>query len=288
MIMGQNRDAVIENIRRAAASGDFYAKVETTDPVLTPQESRSLARTRIAERRTHRYKTKAFVARSVANFASTLLNKDTRVVMDGDFALPDGGMLITSNHFSPVENTVIRNFVRGLGYKRLNVVCQVTNLAMTGSIGFLMNYADTVPLLPEPHYMAKEFTDVLARLMKKGEAVLIYPEQEMWFNYRKPRPPKRGAYYFAAKLNAPILSCFVEIVDREEMDTPQFHKVSYILHILGVLYPDPALSIKENSYVLCDRDHAMKTAAYERIYGKPLTYDFEPPDIAGWVGEGHA
>lgn len=287
MIIGANPDAVIENIRKAASSGDFYAKVETGDPVLSPQESKSIAQTHIAERGTRRYKTKAFVARKVANFATTLLNKDTQVVVDGDFAFPGGGVLITSNHFSPVENTVIRHFARELGYKRLNAVCQVTNLAMTGSIGFLMNYADTIPLLQEPHYMAREFTDVLDGLLKKGEAVLIYPEQEMWLNYRKPRPPKRGAYYFAAKLNAPIISCFVEMVDQEEMDTPEFRKVSYILHILGVLYPNPALSVKENSRILCEQDYALKTAAYEKAYGKRLTYDFESSDIAGWVGEGH-
>ena len=207
--------------------------------------------------------------------------------MDTDKPLPNGGMLITSNHFSPIENTIVRHFVCKQGYRRLNVVCQVTNLAMTGPIGFLMNYADTIPLLQEPHYMNREFLDILKALTDKGEAVLIYPEQEMWLNYRKPRPPKRGAYYFAAKLQIPVVCCFVEMVDEPEMDTEEFRKVKFILHILDVLYPNPAKSVKDNSTAMCQRDYALKKAAYEKAYGKPLDYTFDPTDIAGWVGDCH-
>ena len=37
--------------------------------------------------------------------------------------------------------------------------------------------------------------------LKNGDIVLIYPEEEMWFNYRLPRPCKRGAYQFAHELD---------------------------------------------------------------------------------------
>ena len=106
----------------------------------------------------------------------------------------------------------------------------------------------------------------------------------MWFNYRKPRPFKKGAYYFCAKLGKPIISCFVEMIDCKEKDTPEFYKVKFRLHILGTLYPDPQKSVKENSKELCEKDFFLKKAAYERIYGKPLDYDFEITDIAGWTG----
>lgn len=75
----------------------------------------------------------------------------------------------------------------------------------------------------------------------------------MWFYYRKPRPPKNGAYFFAAKLNVPILSCFTEITDLAEDDTPEFKKVRYTLHVLGVLYPNPEKSVKENTEQLVER-----------------------------------
>ena len=154
---------------------------------------------------------------------------------------------------------------------------------MKGVIGFLMNYADTIPISTEPRYLIKDFPSILKeRLVDKRHAVLLYPEQEMWFNYRKPRPPKNGAYFYAAKLNVPIISCFVEMVDLPEDDTEEFKKVKYILHILDVLYPDPDKSVKENTEALGEADYMLKKNCYETVYGKELTYTFDSSDIAGW------
>ena len=107
----------------------------------------------------------------------------------------------------------------------------------------------------------------------------------MWFNYRKPRPAKRGTYYFAARLNVPVISCFIEMQDLPEMDNEEFHKVKFIVHVLDVLYPDPEKTDRENSIEMCEKDYALKRAAYEKAYGKPLDYTFESVDIAGWTGE---
>ena len=154
---------------------------------------------------------------------------------------------------------------------------------MKGPLGFLLNYADTIPLWEEPHYLNRDFLKVLDALLKKDEAILIYPEQEMWFNYRKPRPLKRGAYFFAAKLNAPVISCFVQMEDLLQNDTKEFRKVRYTLHILDALYPDPKKSVRQNSIEMCQKDWELKKAAYEAAYNKPLSYDFTAHDIAGWI-----
>lgn len=285
MIIGKNRAAVIENIKNAARQQDFYRKVEVDDPVLTAAQARKITDNYIASRKKTGYKLKCFFARKIANVGSGILNKDTEIT--GEENLPESlsGTLITSNHFGPLENTVIRRFVRLHGQKKLNVVSQVTNFAMSGIIGFLMKYGDTIPLSEDFRYLTRDFIDVLQDLMKKGQTVLIYPEQEMWFNYRKPRPLKRGAYHFASKLNVPIVSCFVEIIDLKEKETDEFYKTKYKLHILKTLYPDPQKTVKQNSEELCAIDYQLKKAAYERVYGKPLTYDFEQSDIAGWVGD---
>lgn len=107
----------------------------------------------------------------------------------------------------------------------------------------------------------------------------------MWLNYRKPRPPKRGAYLYAAKFNVPIISCFVEMVDTDKDDTKEFKKVKYVLHILDPIYPDPEKNERDNSFDMMRRDYMQKKEAYEKAYGKPLEYAFEPSDIAGWKGE---
>ncbi len=285
MIIGSNRKAVIENIKNAAERGEFYNKVEINDPVLTPAESKEITNTYVENRKQFSFKAASAVAILLARCATKLLNKDTKIVGLEKVPKKLDGVLITSNHFSPLENTVIRHLLHKMGRKDLGIISQTTNFAMTGIIGFLMRYANTIPLSMDPHYLARDFLSILQeKLIDKKQAILLYPEQEMWFNYRKPRPPKSGAYFYAAKLGVPILSCFVEIVDTDKDDTEDFKKVRHVLHVLGVLYPDKEKSVRENTEFLSATDYAMKCACYETVYKKKLTYDFETGDIAGWKG----
>ena len=283
MIIGKNRKQVIENIKIAAEKEDFYAKVEIDDPILTPEEGKKITDDFILKRRKLFTRLKTFFARKFANVATRILNRDTEIIGEEKFRALSGGAIITSNHFSPIENTVIRKLVLNNGHKKLNIVAQLTNFAMNGIMGFLMNYADTIPLAEDFRYLNRDFLDIIGEKTSKGETVLIYPEQEMWFNYRKPRPPKRGPYYFAAKLGVPVVCCFVEMREKEEKDTEEFCKVQYILHILDVLYPDPGKTPKENSLIMAKRDYELKSAAYELAYGKKLSYEFSKDDIAGSI-----
>lgn len=283
MIIGDNRKAVIENIKLCAESGEFHNKVELNDPVLTAEQSKKITENYIENRKQPAFRAKTALGVTLAKSAAKIVNKNT--VITGLEKIPEnlGGCLITSNHFSPLENTVIRYLTNTLGRKRLGIISQTSNFAMTGIVGFLMNYADTIPISYEPHYLAKDFPAILKeRLIDKKDAVLLYPEQEMWFNYRKPRPPKNGAYFYAAKLNVPIVSCFVEIIDLNKDDNSEFKKVKYVLHILDVLYPDKNKTVRENTDYLALTDYSLKKACYERVYGKKLTYRFEDGDIAGW------
>lgn len=63
---------------------------------------------------------------------------------------------------------------------------------------------------------------------------------------------KRGVL-FCRQTKGPILSCFTEITDLAEDDTPEFKKVRYTLHVLGALYPNPEKSVKENTEQLVER-----------------------------------
>ena len=283
MIIGDNRKAVIKNIKKFAESGQFHNKVELNDPVLTLEQNRKITDNYLENRKHVTFKIKTAVGIALAKTATKLINKNTEI--EGLEKIPKdlGGVLITSNHFSPLENTVIRHLTNTLGRRNLGIISQTSNFAMTGIIGFLMNYADTIPISTDPRYLARDFLSVLKeRLVDKKHAILLYPEQEMWFNYRKPRPPKNGAYFYAAKLNVPIISCFVEMVDMNEDDTAEFKKVKYILHILDVLYPDQNKTVKENTETLGEMDYSLKKSCYEKVYGKELTYKFDSFDIACW------
>ena len=283
MIIGENRRSVIENIKNFAETGQFHNKVELNDPELTAAQSRQITDAYLENRKRLSFKIKTALGVALAQAATKAINKNTQIKGLEKIPKDLGGVLITSNHFSPLENTVIRHLTNTLGRKKLGIISQTSNFAMTGMVGFLMNYADTIPISTDPRYLAKDFLSLLKeRLVDKKQAILLYPEQEMWFHYRKPRPPKNGAYFYAAKLNVPILSCFVEIVDLDEDDTAEFKKVKYILHILDVLYPDGNKTAQENTEMLSARDYALKKACYESVYGKELTYAFHPSDIAGW------
>lgn len=264
-------ETVINNIKAAIQKGDLNAKVQPDDPVLKREEKDSIVYGYINKKKTLSYKIKNFFARMTANIITYYVTKTTEIVGLEKLENFKGGAIITSNHFSPTENTAVRLFAKKMGKKRINIVCEETNLAMKGFFGFLMNYADTIPITDNLHYMQKEFTSILSTLLQNDEYVLIYPEREMWLNYRKPRPHYEGAYYFSSKLNVPVISLFIEITDANK----------YILHILDVIYPDKEKSVSVNCREMTKKDYNLKVSAYERIYNKKLDYTFTPEDIGG-------
>lgn len=285
MILGNDRAEVIRNIQSCTQEGHFHNKVELHDPVLTLQQERAITESFMENRNRIPFRLRSAVAMGMTQLATACWNRDTEI--HGLSRIPQdiGGVIITSNHFSPTENTIIRHLANQMGHKKLSVICQTSNFAMDGMIGFLMNYANTVPISTDPRYLARDFLSVMKeKLIVRQEAVLLYPEQEMWFRYRKPRPPKNGAYFFAAKLNVPIVSCFVEMVELPEAETEEFNRLHYVLHVLGILYPDPERSCRENTEALSQQDMALKKECYERVYDKTLSYTFENADIAGWKG----
>jgi len=283
MIIGDKRDQVIDNIRQAAENKTFHVKVEVDDPVLTPEQQEKMLDQYLRKRKRLMFRLRSWSARKMADCAALMINRSTRIMGLENVAAVKGGAIITSNHFSPVDNTVVRTFSRKKHKKKLYIVSQATNLMMPGILGFFMNYADTIPLYMEPHYMRKSFEPMLRLALQKGNYVLIYPEQEMWFHYRKPRPLKNGAYHYAAKIGVPVLPCFVEITDLPKEDEKGFRKVRYTLHVLKPIYPDPQKTVKENRVEMCRQDYLQKKAAYEAVYHKTLDYHFNPEDIAGWI-----
>ena len=233
-------------------------------------------------RHTPKYLFNRRMARYMANMASRYVNISTHIEGIEKVKHLKTGAIVTSNHFSPVENAIVRYMILKAGKNHLNIVSQETNLAMEGILGYLMNYADIIPISNNRNYMTKFFEPQLKEMTENKEFVLIYPEQEMWFNYRKPRPPKRGPFYYASKLNIPVVNCFVEMIDTKKKLSDEFVDVKYRISVLDVMHPDPEKTIRENSIYMRDRDYALKKEAYEKAYGKELTYDFDVSDIAGW------
>jgi 1-acyl-sn-glycerol-3-phosphate acyltransferase len=277
------REQVIHNIKRAVLEGRFNDKVEVNDPVLDEAQIRTLLYRFLKHRQSPVYGVRNFIARRIADIFTFRMSRDIRI--EGLENLKDvrqGAAIITSNHFSPFENCIIRHLLSTEHKGQLAAVSQDTNFAMKGFKGFLLKYIDAVPLSRNKEYMATFFYEQLKELTDKNRWILMYPEQEMWFNYRKPRPCKRGAYFYAHKLQVPVISCFVEILEKPEVDESGFNGLQYVLHVLNPILPDATLNCKEDSLRMADIDYRQKTEAYEKAYGKSLDYAFTQWDIAGW------
>ena len=285
MIIGGSKKEVVANIKNAADNGRFNDKVEIGDPELDSTRRKKLLSKYVKQRNEIPYHYRNWLARRIVDFITFGVNANTKVVGAEKIKHIKSGAIITSNHFNPVDTTIIRYGIKKARRYRMFIVSQDTNFAMKGFLGFLMRYADEIPVSKDKDYMERHFYRTLNNLLvNKKEYILIYPEQEMWFNYRKPRPPKRGAYFYAAKFNVPIISCFVEMKDMDKDDTEEFKRVKYVLHILDPIYPDPEKNERDNSFDMMKKDYEQKKAAYEQIYKRPLDYAFSDSDIAGWKG----
>lgn len=266
-----NTEQRIENIKEAVDRSEFDVSVEPGDPVLSAEERKKITEEHFAKRGSFSHKAKTFFAERAADIITFFTQKNTEIINDC-FGLPKGA-IITINHFSPLDSTVVRKYLRKNGGDRLNIVARDKNFAMKGYIGFLMRYTRTIPLPEEPRQLASLFTPEVERVLKDGEYLLIYPEAEMWQNYRKPRPLKIGAYHYAARFCAPVIPMFCEITEKDGQG-------GFRLYVGDAIFPDMTLDKRARAEKMRQRDFEFKKAAYEKAYGKPLNYTFETDDIA--------
>ena len=284
MIIGADRERVIKNIKKAANARDFTAKVEVGDPVMSLKDRTELVNNFWKGQKSFSGKVNNDIGHIFFNALTKILTSSTEFRgLNLLKNLPKGGAIVTANHFNQIDSLPIKRLADKTHHK-LSIVIEDTNLKLPGILSYLMTYVGTIPLIKSTSYIANKFPKHLHDALENNNWVLIFPEQEMWWNYRKPRKLRRGAYYFAAEQNVPIVSTFIEIqpLPKLEKDHPDFYQTKYIVHVLPTIYPDASLNAHDNSKQMMEKDYQKKVAAYEQIYGKKLNYDFTPWDIAGW------
>ena len=185
----------------------------------------------------------------------------------------DGGAVITCNHFSAYDNYILFNAIRGsLRKQRLYKVIREGNFTnFPGLYGFLFRHCDTLPLSSHPRTMIN-FLSAVDTLLKRGETVLVYPEQGMWWNYRKPRPLKPGAFRMAVRAGVPVLPTLITMRDAEDLDENGYPRQIYSLHILPPIYPDTSLSEKAAAEKMKEENYRLWKEKYEEVYGIALDY----------------
>lgn len=282
LMIAPGREQTIDNIRAAVESGNLNCDVEPNDIHLSDEEKETIISNYLNRDQQGSFGLKHWTARRMTDTISFFSGSGIELVGWKKLRGLEGGAIVTSNHFNPFDNIVPRRLVSKLGKGHLNIVSAPLNFTHPGTLGFIVRNGDVVPINCGHGYMRDHFEPTLRHIFDRGDWLLIYPEQSMWFNYRKPRPCKRGAYLYAARMGVSVVSCFVEIQEESDYQEPYFHKVRCRLHVLDTIHPDPALSERENSIRMCRKDYEQKVRCYEQCYGRRLDYAFSPSDIAGW------
>ena len=186
------------------------------------------------------------------------------------------GAIITCNHFNAFDSFAIQMaYEAGADTKKrkfYRVIREGNYTTFPGFFGFLMRNCYTLPLASNPKVM-QEFLRATNSLLQQGHLVLIYPEQSMWWNYRKPKPLKKSAYQIAIKNKVPVLPCFITMQDTDLIDGDGFPVQEYTIHIGEPIYPDKDKTANDNANMMMKKNYELWKSIYESEYGIPLVYE---------------
>ena len=116
------------------------------------------------------------------------------------------------------------------------------------------------------------FIKAVDTILQGGDYILIYPEQSMWWNYKKPKPLKDGAFKLAARNNAPVVPIFITMEDSNIIGEDGFNIQEYTINIGEPIYPDKNLNEKENTEIMKKQNFEIWKKIYEDFYKIPLKY----------------
>ena len=277
-IVSEDRKEVLKKIGEYERKGWFDKDVENDPPApeLRPEDVDYLGKKLSS-------KIKTAIANKMGRKFFEKMIKDGAVVIDGMegeenlAVLKKTGAVISCNHFGIPDNYILYHCIqKSLKKKRLYKVIREGNYTgFPGLFGFLFRNCNTLPLSSNRRTMMN-FMSAADTLLKRGEAVLIYPEQGMWWNYRKPRPFKIGAFKIAVRAGVPVLPAFVTMKDDEtKLDEHNYPLLHYTLHIMPPVYADASLNEKQAAEKMRQDTFALYEAKYEEVYGVPLAYSEE-------------
>lgn len=278
----QYRMDVIKKIEELEREGKFDVDAEDDPPtiVLTPENIDYLR-----EKMTSKIK-RVFANEVGERFLDNLLKNNKLIIKEingiENLKKVSTGAIVTCNHFNPFDCFTVEKVFRLSGKideKRLYKVIREGNYTnFPGFYGFLFRNCDTLPLSSNKRTMV-EFMKAVDTLLQKGDFILIYPEQSMWWNYRKPKPLKHGAFKLASKNNVPVIPIFITMQDSEIIDSDGFPVQEYIVNIAEPIYPDENLSQRENIETMLNKNFQVWKKIYEDFYGIPLEYTTENKEL---------
>ncbi len=279
----KERLEILEKIKQLEKEGRFDVDAENDPPTipLTPDNVDYLK-----EKSTSKFKN--ILANKVGErFLNDLLKENKLIIKDikgmENLQGVETGAIITCNHFNPFDSFSIEQVFRLSGKskeKKLYKVIREGNYTnFPGLYGFFFRNCDTLPLSSNKRTMI-EFMKAASTILQRGDFILIYPEQSLWWNYKKPKPFKNGAFKMAVRNNVPVIPIFITMEDSNIIDETGFAVQEYTINIEKPIYQDESLSLKENAEMMKERNYQIWKEIYEDFYKIPLEYTTKKQEVS--------
>ena len=271
-VRAADRVQILRKIQQYETEGRFDEDVEDDppSPVLKPEDIDYLHKGFIGN-----CKRKIAFAAAYSFFGKLEKNRDIVVNRATGLEHLAGvqGAVITCNHFHPMDSFIMQQvFDDSKHPKRLYRVIREGNYTnFPGFYGFLMRNCNTLPLSSNFQTM-KKFLTAVKQVLSEGNCLLIYPEQSMWWNYRKPKPLKSCAFDMAVKNHVPVVPCFITMRDTDKLGADGFPVQEYTPHLGAPIWPDESLPKSVAKEKMKQQTEAFCNQVYEKEYGALPVY----------------
>lgn len=271
----RDRLEILEKIENLEKEGKFDIDAENDPPTIPlPPENIDYLKKKYYS------KFKNIVANKVGEkFLNDIIKENKLIIRNingiENFKKVQTGAIITCNHFNPFDSFSIEQVFRVSEQSKTKKIYKViregnyTNFP--GFYGFLFRNCDTLPLSSNKRTMI-EFKKAVDTILQRGDFILIFPEQSMWWNYKKPKPLKNGAFKLATKNNVPVIPIFITMEDSNIMGEDGFPIQEYTINIGEPIYSNEKLSDRENTETMKEENFKVWKEVYEEFYKIPLEY----------------
>lgn len=271
----RDRLEILEKIENLEKEGKFDIDAENDPPTIPlPPENIDYLKKKYYS------KFKNIVANKVGEkFLNDIIKENKLIIRNingiENFKKVQTGAIITCNHFNPFDSFSIEQVFRvseqSKTKKLYKVIREGNYTNFPGFYGFLFRNCDTLPLSSNKRTMI-EFKKAVDTILQRGDFILIFPEQSMWWNYKKPKPLKNGAFKLATKNNVPVIPIFITMEDSNIMGEDGFPIQEYTINIGEPIYSNEKLSDRENTETMKEENFKVWKEVYEEFYKIPLEY----------------
>lgn len=159
----------------------------------------------------------------------------------------DKGYFIYGNHTQDIGDAFIPT---ALSFpKDAYVIVHPNNVSMP-VLGKVTPSLGALPL-PDDMTAYRNFLKAIETRFSQGHAIVIYPEAHIWPYYTDIRPFTDVSFAYPVKLDAPVF-CFTNTYQKSRLSK----EPKIVTYIDGPVYPDKALSQKEQKRDLRDKVYA--------------------------------